>query len=438
MSVLPVAWEVSADDRFAQILAKGEALARPELGHSVHVEVSGLQPDRPYFYRFQLGSDRSMFGRTRTLPTPGAPMSALKFGVCGCHHYEEGYFSAYRHLAQEDVAFVYHYGDFIYEYQIDNVFQNNLPVPKIRAHRLRALYSLDDYRAHYAQYLLDLDLQAARSRHAFFSTFDDHEIENNWVDDRDKSDTPPEIFALRRQAAMQAWYEYMPVRAAMVPRGKLIAANRAFSYGDLLAVNILDTRSFRSNQPCNDGFKPACPEVADPKATVLGAAQEAWLDANLGRKGAAWNCIAQQIMMMPLDRRRFADEKEKTVNLDTWAGYDAPRTRLMSRLARVDNAVVLTGDEHQNFAGLLYDKDRPVGVECVTTSLASSGDGRDQRTGSDQVLANNPQLNSVCEVTPEAWKTRFMVMDKVSTPNGALSRRATATIPRGQASLSIG
>ncbi|MEI9852922.1 MAG: alkaline phosphatase D family protein [Sphingomonas sp.] len=446
MSALPVTWEVSSDTGFKTIAAKGETLARPELGHSVHVEVTGLQPDRPYWYRFSIGSDRSMRGQARTLPAAGANISALKFGVCGCQHYEQGFYDAYRYLAKEDLAFVFHYGDFIYEYQYDNVFKDNLPVAKVRQHRLREVYSLDDYRAHYAQYLLDLDLQAARSRHVFLPTFDDHEIMDNWVDDNDGDDNVPnKIFALRREAAMQAWYEYMPVRDALIPQGQLIHANRAFSFGNLAAINVLDTRSFRSNQPCGDGFKPACPDVADPKAQVLGAAQEAWLDANLGRKDAKWNVLAQQVMMMPLDRRRFDDEKEKLFNMDSWAAYDSPRNRLMKRLAKTPNAVVLTGDEHQNFAGLLLDGDKPVGVECVLTSITSGGDGQDLRAGSDKMLADNPQLKfvndqrgyGICEVKPDSWQTHFMVIDKVSSPGGKLSRRATVTVPAGSSMLAI-
>jgi len=446
MSILPVSWEVASDDRFATIVAKGEARAFPDLGHSVHVEVAGLEPDRPYWYRFSIGSDRSPYGRARTLPRAGASVQSLKFGVCGCQHFESGFYTAYRDLAlEDDLAFIFHYGDFIYEYRYDYNFANGLPVPKVRSHLLRSLSSLDDYRIHYAQYLSDIDLQAARARHSFLQTFDDHEVENNWVQNiQQNGDEPPEIFALRRQAAMQAWYEYMPVRAALIPQGPLIHANRALAYGDLATINLLDTRSFRSDQPCGDGFKPHCPGVSDPQASVLGQAQEAWLDANLGRHDTVWTCIAQQVMMMPLDRRTH-DEPEKLFNMDSWAGYDVPRNRLMSRLARVRNAVVLTGDEHQNYAGLLYDRDRPVAVEYVTTSVSSGGDGQDVRPGSDRILAQNPQLKfinnqrgySVCEVTPEAWQSRFMVLDKVSQPGGTLSRRATATVPRGSVSLEI-
>lgn len=449
MSPLPVKWEVASDGGFRTIVAQGEAIARPELGHSVHVEVAGLQPGGTYWYRFTVGADRSLTGRAKTLPAAGSAVERLKFGVCGCQHYESGLYTAYRAMAQDDLAFVYHYGDFMYEYAYDyNYGAGGLPVPKVRSHRLRAVFSLDDYRAHYAQHLLDLDLQSARARHAFISTFDDHEIENNWVGDiSQETDVPSEVFALRRAAAMQAWYEYMPVRAALFPDGRVIHANRRFTYGNLAAINVLDTRSFRSDQPCNDGFKPVCAGVNDANAQVLGTAQEAWLDANFARGDTTWNCVAQQIMMMPLDRRDGGRNQgtEKIINIDSWAGYDAPRRRMMRRFARSQNVVVLTGDEHQNFAGVLYDGDRPVAMENVLTSISSGGDGSDLRNGSDRLLAGNPQLKfindqrgyGVCEVTPEAWSTHYMVLDRVSTPGGTLSRRATATMARGTVDVTI-
>ncbi|MXP09583.1 alkaline phosphatase D family protein [Pseudoblastomonas halimionae] len=448
-SALPVQWEVAEDDRFRNVVAKGEALARPELGHSVHVELAGLKSDRPYWYRFVVGSDRSLTGRARTLPAAGASVDRLRFGVCGCQHYESGYYTAYRELAQDDdLAFVYHYGDFIYEYAYDyNYGPKRLPVPKVREHRLRELYSVDDYREHYAQYLLDLDLQAARSAHAVVPTFDDHEVQNNWVQDFSQDPSvPPEIFALRRQAAMQAWYENMPVRRSMIPNGPLILANRQLTFGSLAAINVLDTRSFRSNQPCDDrwGVTP-CEGVYDKDAQVLGQAQERWLDDNLMRSDTRWNGIAQQVMMMPLNRRTYDDQPERAYNLDSWAGYDVPRKRLMKRLENVPNAVVLTGDEHQNYAGLLLSGDTPVAAECVVTSITSGGDGQDQRPGSDRILANNPQLQfindqrgyGVCDVTAEAWRTDFMVLDKVSTPGGTLSKRASAVVEAGPANLTI-
>ncbi len=352
-------------------------------------------------------------------------------------------------LAREDeLAFVYHYGDFIYEYGYDYRYSpERLPIPKIREHRLREIYSLDDYRQHYAQYLLDLDLQSARSAHPFISTFDDHEIDNNWVQDFSQNeDIPTDVFALRRQGAMQAWYENMPVRRSMLPSNGQISGNRRLAFGNLAAVNVLDTRSFRSNQPCADrwGVEP-CPDVYDKDATVLGEAQERWLDANLMRRDTHWNGIAQQVMMMPLNRSVWDDQPELAYNLDSWAGYDAPRRRLMKRLEKVPNAVVLTGDEHQNYAGLLLSEDEPVAAECVITSISSGGDGQDQRRGSDTMLANNEQLRfindqrgfGICDVTREAWKTDYMVLDTVTSKEASLSRRASAVIEAGPANLTI-
>lgn len=447
---LPVKWEVASDDRFKTIVASGEAIARPELGHSVHVEVAGLQPDRPYWYRFALGGDQSSRGRARTLPLASASPKALKFGVAGCQNYEDGLFTAYRHLAREDdLAFVYHYGDFIYEYKKrgPNYDKDGLPAPQVRQHIGQDCIDVADYRLRYAQYLSDYDLQAARARHTWFPTFDDHEVQNNWVGDFDgKGEAPPEIFRLRRQAGLQAWYEYMPVRAAMIPRNGIITdMYREARYGDLLSIDFLDTRSFRTDQPCGDGFKPYCKDIDDPKAQVVSPEEESWLVRNLTRGQAKWNCVAQQVMMMSLDRRRYPDETQKIYNIDTWAAYAAQRNRLLGKMHGLDNVVVLTGDEHQNFAGLLESDGKPVAVEFVSTSISSGGDGSDVRPGSDIMMKNSPDLKFindqrgylVCEVTPDAWTTRFRVMDQVSAANGAISTRASLTVPRGQPSISI-
>lgn len=453
MEAMPVTWEVASDGGFATIAARGETLARPELGHSVHVEVSGLQPDRPYWYRFTAGGERSFNGRARTLPPVGSTPEALRFGVCGCQSWDDGYYTAYRHLAREDLAFVYHYGDYIYEYRrgATRAGRGGGMIVAARETVGQTLYDLADYRRRYALYKSDADLQRAHAAHAFFHSYDDHEVRDNWVQDIDDV-SPPEVFRTRRAAALQAWYEHMPVRRALMPRFGEVAMRRSVRFGTLAEIDILDTRQFRSNQPCDDGFKPACAGVRDASATVLGAEQEAWLLRNLARREVRWNCLAQQIMMMSLDRRT-RDEPEKILNLDSWAAYEVPRQRLLNRMRGLNNVVVLTGDEHQNFAGLLHDpgsgsgagRDDPVAVEFVATSISSGGDGSDLRPGSDRMLANNPQLKFIndqrgyltCEVGADEWRTHYMVMDRVSTPGGAISRRATASTARGTPALVI-
>ena len=445
MSPMPVKWEVASDSGFATIVRQGEEAARPELGHSVHVELTGLEPDRPYWYRFQAGGERSINGRARTLPAASATPESLKFGVAGCQSYEDGYYTAYRHLAREEnIAFVYHYGDYIYEYRGDATrpSRGGSLIVAARQGIGQDAFDLADYRQRYALYKSDGDLQRAHAAHAFFHSFDDHEVTDNWVQDIDPDGAPPELFRTRRAMALQAWYENMPVRRAMMPRNGALSDYRAVRYGDLAQIDLLDTRQFRSDQPCGDGFKPACAEVNAANAQVLGAEQEAWLTQNLSRRQARWNVLAQQIMMMSLDRRT-RDEPEKILNLDSWAAYEVPRRRLLSRMRGLDNVVVLTGDEHQNFAGLLQDGEQPVAVEFVSTSISSGGDGQDLRPGSDRILAGNPQLKFIndqrgyltCEVGREEWRTNYMVVDRVSTPGGSLSKRATLAMTRGQVAL---
>lgn len=449
MGVVPVKWEVASDEGFDTIVASGEAPARPELAHAVHVEVSGLQPDRPYWYRFEAGGERTVRGRARTLPLASASPDALRFGVAGCQAYEQGYYTAYRHLAREDLSFVYHYGDYIYEGRGDPLRpgsgEGGIFEP-VRQHVGELLYSLDDYRRRYAQYKMDADLQRAHAAHPFFVSFDDHEVENNWVADLDSRAVPAEIFRLRKAAAFQAWYEHMPVRRSQIPNGGTIQLYRGARYGNLAELNFLDTRQYRTDQPCGDGFKAQCAEVTGREAAMLGAEQEAWLLRNLQSRDTRWNCLAQQVMMMSLDRRRTPDEAlSKIMNMDSWAGYETPRRRLLSRVAGLDNVVVLTGDEHQNWAGILHDeRDRAIAVEFVATSISSGGDGQDLRRGSDTILANNPQLKFIndqrgyltCDVTRDEWRTNFMVMDRVSTRDGTIAKRATLVAPHGQASLS--
>ncbi|MEQ1510452.1 MAG: alkaline phosphatase D family protein [Sphingopyxis sp.] len=454
LAPIEVEWEVASDAGFRTIVKSGTALARPEIGHSVHVEVDGLLSDRPYWYRFTTMGEQSLRGRARTLPMVSARPDAVRFGVAGCQNYEDGYYGAYRHLAGEDVAFVYHYGDFIYEYRQEYEFVGGLPVQPVRRHAYRNLMDVGDYRIAYGQSLMDVDLQAARAMHPFLSSFDDHEVQNNWVSDVDNwalnndgvNPNPPsaEEFMLRKAAAMQAWYEHMPVRRALLPRGSMIALNREMRWGDLLSVQMLDTRQYRSDQPCQDGFKPACPEVTSASSQVLGREQEAWLARNL-EHGAQWNCLAQQVMMMSLDRRRRAEEPQRILNMDSWAGYEAARGRMLSRMAGLGNVVVLTGDEHQNVAGDLVSRDRVVGAEMVVTSISSGGDGADQRAGSDVLRANNPEVKFVndqrgyalCDVGREAWHTHFQVVDRVTTPTNSLSRRATATLAHGTPGITI-
>ncbi|WP_158915400.1 alkaline phosphatase [Caulobacter sp. S45] len=451
MAPVEVDYEVAADERFKTVVAKGSTLARPELGHSVHVEIAGLQPHRPYWYRFHIGRERSLTGRARTLPAPGSALERVRFVAGGCQNYEQGLYTAYRHVAEEDLDFFWHYGDYIYEERATPTATDHasgLPIPPIRVHVGDEPYSLDDYRLRYAQYKLDTDLQAAHAAHSWWVTWDDHEIDNNWASQWDQDGTPPEIFNLRRQAAAQAYYENMPLRKTSFPHGTAIQIFRRAAYGDLLNAHFLDTRQFRMDQPCGDNFKPVCPEALASDRTIMGAEEERWLFDGLAKSPTRWNLIANQVMMMPLDRR-YADQHEAIWNMDSWAGYPAARKRLLDHIEAHDikNVVVATGDEHQNYAGELRSGGRPDGktlaVEFVATSISSGGDGSDLRKGSDVILANNPHLKfvndqrgyAVCDVGRDVWKTDFRVVDAVSRPSAKIATRASFAVERGAPGL---
>jgi alkaline phosphatase D len=445
---VPVKWEIAADRGFSNITQKGEAIARPEMGHAVHVEVTGLEPGRDYFYRFIAGTERTATGRAKTAPAAGSAVAHARFGVLGCQAYEQGFYTAHRKAAAEDLDFVYCYGDYIYEGRGSRTYTGSGgTMENPRQHFGGECYSLDDYRRRYSQYKMDTDLQASHAAAAWYVTWDDHEIQNNWVSDLDPDGVPPEIFMLRRQAAAQAFYEHMPLRRSAFPRGAEMQLYRQSSWGDLLDLNFLDTRQYRSNQPCDDAWASTCAGVSARDVQILGEAQEAWLYRNLDQSRAHWKVLAQQIMVMDLDRK---EGPEPGYNLDTWAGYSIPRQRLLDRLRerRIGNTIVLTGDEHQNYAGELYRDSRnpegaPIASEFVSTSISSSGDGQDQRAEGRRYLADNPFLKFnnaqrgyvVCDVTPERWQTEFKVLDKVSDKTGVLTTRTKLAVASGDARI---
>jgi alkaline phosphatase D len=351
-------------------------------------------------------------------------------------------------MAAEELDFIFCYGDYIYEGRGSRIWNGGAgPQANPRQHFGGETYSLDDYRRRYAQYKMDPDLQAAHASAAWFSAWDDHEVDNNWVSALDQDGVPPEVFLLRRQAAMQAYYENTPLRRRSFPAGTGMQLYRRAAWGDLLDLHLLDTRQFRSDQPCGDQWGASCAEIGRADAEVLGAAQERWLFEGLSGSRARWRALAQQIMVMDLDRR---DGPELGVNVDSWAGYQIPRARLLRHLRdrRIRNTVVLTGDEHQHYAGELHldgrnPEGRPIATEFVATSISSGGNGQDQRADMVKVQAANPQLkfnNSqrgylVCDVTPERWQAEFKVLDQVTAPGGVLSTRAKWAVAGGDPRL---
>jgi alkaline phosphatase D len=440
---VPVQWEVAEDDGFTRVVREGEAVAIPELGHSVHVEVDGLRPHRRYWYRFSVvGSDLSPAGTARTAPEAGALVDRLRIGVSGCQHYEMGHYDAWKHLAAEpDLDLIFHYGDYIYEGGTSPLGVPAKGPEVIRQHAGDEIYSINDYRRRYAQYKADPDLQAAHAASAFAASFDDHEVDNNWASDFDQDGTDPAIFALRRYAALQAWYEHMPVRKAQFPTTGGLTAYRRLDYGRLMRMHVLDTRSYRSDQPCGDnGGKKDCPPEAHMQPNMLGAAQEAWLDKGLGNE-AAWNLLAQQIIVMPIDLRG-ANATEPRHGTDLWDGYRPARQRLVENIRKhgLTNVVIATGDHHRHMAGTLPANDErldgeKVAVEFLATSATTGGNGVGTK-GLEHIVRNNPQIDlytdqrgyQLFDITPKLWRTDLKVLDRVDQAGGTLSTLASYTV----------
>jgi len=429
-------WEIAGDDQMRNIVASGSATARPELGHSVHVEVFGLQPARWHWYRFNSGGAASPIGRTRTAPASNARVDRFSFAFASCQHYEAGFFTAYKHMLEEDLDLVVFLGDYIYE---------GAAVPgRVRAHNGAEPKTLAEYRNRYALYKCDPLLRQAHAAFPWVVTWDDHEVENNYAGDVDQDNEPRQKFLARRAQAYQAYYEHMPLRPSTFRRGRSVEIYRRLRFGDLMEMSVLDTRQYRTDQPCGDGVKPVCPQALDPKATMMGGKQERWLTQGLDQSRARWNVIAQQVMIAPVDAK---SGPEREYSMDKWSGYVEARNRLLDFLARrrPSNPVVVTGDIHTNWAADLkadFDKeDSPiVGAEFVGASISSGGDGSDTQLSTAQRLAENPHIKFFnaqrgyvrVALTPERWQTDYRVVAAVTRPDAEISTRASFVVENGQ------
>ncbi len=441
MAPMEVRWEVAADAGCYDIVQRGTTIARPELGHSVHVEVSNLFAGREYWYRFRVGNETSPIGRMVTAPAPGARVDRLRFGMCGCAHWEEGFFTAYRDIADKYYDFVLFTGDYIYERRANGGRNDDL----VRQHLGDHLFTVVDYRNRYAQYKSDRDLRAAHASAPFIMTFDDHEVADNYVGAFDEVNTPPELFLLRRAAAYQAYYESMPLRLSALPSGPDMRMYRRLQFGSLIDLSLLDTRQYRSDQACGDGFQRQCAEALDPRRTVLGAEQERWLFDNLATARATWTVIGQQVCSF--ERDTSAVRPETPFEMDTWDGYTPARTRLYDRIVetRAANPIVMSGDVHAHYAAdLKRDYRNPasatIGVEFTNTSISSNGDGHAVTPEWERTKADNPHIKHhsnlrgyvACTVTPERFQADFKVLDRVTVPGAPVRSSGALVVEAGR------
>ncbi|MES2901703.1 MAG: alkaline phosphatase D family protein [Pseudomonadota bacterium] len=445
---MTVRWEVAHDQAFTRIAAKGSAQAQPALAHSVHVNVKGLEPARWYWYRFMLGDAVSPVARTRTAPAAGTTPELLKLAVASCQHWEFGSFSAHRHIAAAAPDLVAFLGDYIYEW---GTYQ--LTHPPV-ARRVSESFSLAEYRARYAQYKSDRDLQSSHHAAPWIVTWDDHEVANDYSPERDELLSPG--FVARRAAAYQAFYEHMPVRlVAPFTSFADMRIYQRFDWGQLARLHVLDDRQYRSVHACprpgrggSSSVTPACRELRDPARTMLGKVQEDWLHEGFRSSRARWNIIAQQTPMAQSSQVPIKAATDGRFWNDGWDGYPGARERLFNalRAGKAANPIVLAGDVHTFYATeLKADFNRAtsnanplIATEFCGTSV-TSGSRAQARTL--QYLDMNPHVKygrsdkrgfMLMEITPAKTVTTFVGLDDVRNTNTGKANLARFVVEEGK------
>ncbi|RQO46243.1 alkaline phosphatase [Variovorax sp. KBW07] len=436
-----VRWEVADDEGFRRVVAKGSATAVEAFAHSVHVEVRGLLPGRPYWYRFAAAGANSPIGRTRTTPTETDEATRpVRFAVASCQQYEEGYYAAYRDMAAQPLDFVVHLGDYIYE--------SSRGSRHVRHHEGGVPTQLSAFRDRYALYKTDPHLQAAHAAFPWLVTWDDHEVANDYTNDVSPRIADPAQLLAIRAAAYQAWYEHMPVPASMRPRGADATIYGTHRFGRMLDLLLTDGRQYRSHHACVTGRSASpladCADRWAPGRSLFGAAQEAWLARELAAPPARWTVIAQPTLLAEADRKRGTDHGYW---MDGWDGYAAARARLLDGVAgnkaNGGSALVVSGDVHAFWAadlrqGAEQGVERPVvATEFVCGAITSEGPSA---ASVANMLGKNPRLRygradkrgyALMTLDARGCAVEFRAVDDVKQADSGVQAMARFSVERG-------
>ena len=427
---LEVIWEVATDDKFIQIINSGKVQTAQAQDFTVKIDADKLKSNQTYYYRFRYGNVTSPIGRTKTLPET---TTSVKFAVCSCSNYPAGYFYVYKEMAKQDVDVVIHLGDYIYEYGQDGYATEDavklgrtLPLDNNKE-----IIKLDDYRKRYALYRTDVDLQAVHQRHPFIVIWDDHELANDaWKNGAENHQANEGNFIDRKLAALQAYFEWMPIRP--VAENDHLNIYRQFNFGSLVQLTMLDTRILARDQQLDYAnyitaqgldIQRFQADLTSLTRTLMGYTQREWLQGKLAQSTATWNVLGQQVLMakmlipaellmslsaitsgnatadtltkmntqitelVTLKIRLLKGDPTLTVaekaristvapyNLDAWDGYYAEREILYGTLKSLKKkVVVLAGDTHNAWSADLHSQAGDfVGVELATSSVSSPG-----------------------------------------------------------------
>lgn len=409
-------FEVALDPEFQMRVAADYVDSSPERDQTIKLDVEGLQPSTTYYYRFFALGRTSPIGRTRTAPEGST--DRIRFAFCSCASLAHGYFHAYRRIAaRADLDLVVHLGDYIYEYGDGEYGELRGYEPPTE------IVSLQDYRARYAQYRRETDLQELHRQHPVVAVWDDHESADNAY--RDGAGNHQEItegeWEDRKAAAARVYAEWMPMR-----EGDAAVIYRALPYGDLMHLVMLDTRVVGRDEQPDDVTDPDL--LDDPDRELLGMEQEAWMMNEISSSTAQWKIVGQQVVMAEVILG------ENPFNVDQWDGYRAARGRFYDMAEAAGNVVVLTGDIHSSWAFDLArdpsgsydpaDGTGSVGVEFVTPAVASPGF---PFNAADALLSTNPHLRwtdldqrgyVVVDVDTERVQASWWFVSDIESPSG--------------------
>ena len=423
--------EVFGDIDLSVVVDTQSLVTDGDVAHSIHALTTGLEPDTWYWYRFKSGEWSSPVGRSRTTPAAGDSPGQLVVGSASCQNWEDGFYTAHADIAAAGLDLVAWLGDYIYEGAAGTVGQGGA----VRTHGAPEPKTLDEYRARYALYKSDPNLQAAHAACPWLVIWDDHEVENNYAGNIAQDGTP---LNERRAAAYRAWWEHTPT-ALEAPTTADMKIYRGFQWGTLVDMSLLDTRQYRTDQACGDAVlqtTPPCPEVFDADRTLMGAEQKQWLYDRLGKGGATWNVLAQQVIMAN------SNLNGAILNFDQWDGYPAERDALLKHVAdaKIPNFVVLSGDIHFAAVGNLLlpgTSDTVVGSEFIDTSISSGGNVDpafvDVVKGIPGVVDAELLHRGWTKhtVTPTTWMAEYRIVDNALVPTSTVSTSGTYVIDAG-------
>jgi alkaline phosphatase D len=378
-----VALEVASDKGFGKVVARREIPTSALRGHTAKARVSGLKAHEDYHYRFSTKTTHSRVGRFRTA-LPADSEQPVRFAFFSCQEYAHGYYNGHAAMVHDDLDFVVGLGDYIYAEQYHKT--TGAHPTAVRKDTVGVAHTLEDYRAKYRLYRSDEHLQAMHARFPFITTWDDHEVQDNYAGAEADGGLPKKLgfSAKRKRAGYEAFFENMPYLPTVKNR-----LYRGLRFGKTVDLVMMDQRQYRDDQPCGDGVAPACAELDQPRA-FLGREQMSWVKNRLATSPAAWKILGNEVTMMPTKVLG-----ESYFGFDSWQGYPQEREELLAHIRdkQVKDVVFVTGDIHTFIAGDVRTNlgaGDPAAIEFVGGSITMTSLGEtDLDAGNGNTIKGN-------------------------------------------------